>query len=179
MSRSILFPCKSLCQRPGMRLRLPAVLGFLATGCSVPETRVEHDRIPLTLTEIFTASGGAGRAVLSPDGETIAVSGPAPGGGSGIHLLTGTSGADGPPTFRTSGGSQVWSPDGKLLAYIAGAHSTSRLPERRAGRSSRESRAFGRPPGPRTAGPLRTTPGSPAIRTSGLSPPMESRRPCR
>ena len=81
---------------------------------------MEHDRIPLTLTEIFTAGGGAGRAVLSPDGETIAVSGPAPGGGSGIHLLTGASGADGPPTFRTSGGSQAWSPDGERLAYIAG-----------------------------------------------------------
>ncbi|WP_420635131.1 prolyl oligopeptidase family serine peptidase [Candidatus Palauibacter sp.] len=35
-------------------------------------------------------------------------------------MLTGASGAAGPPTFRTSGGSQVWSPDGKFLAYIAG-----------------------------------------------------------
>ncbi|WP_419948335.1 prolyl oligopeptidase family serine peptidase [Candidatus Palauibacter sp.] len=79
------------------------------------------DPIPLTLENIFTAGGGAGRAVLSPDGETIAVSGPAPGGsGNGIHLVAWGEEAEGASTFWVRGGSQVWSPDGERIAFLSG-----------------------------------------------------------
>ena len=104
------------------------ILGLLATGCVAPESGVDESRIPLTLENVFTAGGGAGRAALSPDGSILAVAGPAEGSGArGIHLVpalptadpaTATERATG--TFWTAGGSQVWSADGERLAYIAG-----------------------------------------------------------
>ena len=75
--------------RPSPSLPLgAALLALTGAACSFPSTDPATDGIPLTLENIFRGGGGAGRAVLSPDGEMIAVSGPAPdGGGSGIHLM--------------------------------------------------------------------------------------------
>ncbi|MYG18582.1 MAG: hypothetical protein F4208_03215, partial [Gemmatimonadales bacterium] len=110
------------------RRRRYAVLGLLAVGCSPPGGGVVDDgRIPLTLENLFTAAGGAGRAVLSPDGSMLAVAGPVEGaGGRGIHLVpTSATGevaaAEGEAaTFRLAGGAQTWSPEGERLAFIAG-----------------------------------------------------------
>ncbi|MXX79131.1 MAG: S9 family peptidase [Gemmatimonadales bacterium] len=107
---------------------LYAVLGLLAVGCSPPGGGVVDDgRIPLTLENLFTAAGGAGRAVLSPDGSMLAVAGPVEGaGGRGSHLVpTSATGevaaAEGEAaTFRLAGGAQTWSPEGERLAFIAG-----------------------------------------------------------
>lgn len=106
------------------------VLGLLAVGCSSPGGGVvDEGRIPLTLENIFTAAGGAGRAVLSPDGSMLAVAGPAEAtGGRGIHLVpvpaTGESAVSEPKaaTFRLAGGAQTWSPEGERLAFIAGGN---------------------------------------------------------
>ncbi|WP_419947503.1 prolyl oligopeptidase family serine peptidase [Candidatus Palauibacter sp.] len=112
------------------RYLLPALMGLLAAGCSSPGGGVdEAGRIPLTLENVFTAGGGAGRAVLSPDGSTLAVSGPAEGGGgSGVHLVpvpataeVAAAGGDA-STFRVAGRAQTWSPDGGRLAFIAGGN---------------------------------------------------------
>jgi len=72
--------------------------------------------MPLTLDNIYGAGGGAGRAVLSPDGEWLAVSGRGP-AGSGIHLQR----VDGTERrLWIPGGSQTWAPDGDRLAFTAG-----------------------------------------------------------
>ena len=110
------------------RHALHALIGLLAVGCSSPGGRVaDEGRIPLTLENIFTAAGGAGRAVLSPDGSMLAVAGPVEGaGGRGIHLVptsatTEVAAAEGDAaTFRLAGGAQTWSPEGERLAFIAG-----------------------------------------------------------
>jgi len=107
-----------------------AVMGFLAVlamGCSSPGgAGVDEGRIPLSLENIFTAAGGAGRAVLSPDGSMLAVAGPIEGaGGRGIHLVPAAAAAEvaaaggAAATSRVAGRAQTWSPDGERLAYIA------------------------------------------------------------
>ena len=91
----------------------------LAVACVPAETQSGDpgpDELELTLENIYRNGGGAGRAVPSPDGRTIAVSGRTA-DGAGIHLL---SVGGGSPTFWVSGGSQTWSPDGGRLAYTAG-----------------------------------------------------------
>ena len=106
----------------GSRFRFGAALFALAvTACGSPAPETGETGIPLTLENIFRRGGGAGRAVLSPDGATIAVSGPHPrAGGSGIHLVPWGGAADGASTFWVRGGSQVWSPDGERIAFLAG-----------------------------------------------------------
>ncbi|MDE2878425.1 MAG: hypothetical protein OXO55_05875, partial [Gemmatimonadota bacterium] len=112
------------------RYLLPALMGLLAAGCSSPGGGVdEAGRLPLTLENVFTAGGGAGRAVLSPDGSTLAVSGPAGGaGGPGVHLVPVPATADevaaagDASTFRVPGRAPTWSPDGGRLAFIAGGN---------------------------------------------------------
>ncbi len=106
-----------------------AVIGLLALGCSPPGGGVVDGRIPLTLENIFTAAGGAGRAVLSPDGSVLAVAGPVDGaGGRAIHLVptssTGPVAAAGgeAATSWLPGGAQTWSPEGGRLAFIAGGN---------------------------------------------------------
>ncbi|WP_419942006.1 prolyl oligopeptidase family serine peptidase [Candidatus Palauibacter sp.] len=108
--------------RPSTSLPLgAALLALTGAACSFPSTDPAADEIPLTLENIFRGGGGAGRAVLSPDGEMIAVSGPAPDdGGSGIHLVPAGAEADGSATFWLRGGSQIWSPDGERIAFLAG-----------------------------------------------------------
>ncbi len=107
---------------------LHAAMGFLAVlavGCSSPGGGVvDEGRVPLTLENIFTAAGGAGRAVLSPDGSMLAVAGPIEGtGGRGIHLVPAeeaAAAAGGEAATPWVGGrAQTWSPDGERLAYIA------------------------------------------------------------
>ncbi len=109
---------------------LHAAMGFLAVlavGCSSPGGGVvDEGRVPLTLENIFTAAGGAGRAVLSPDGSMLAVAGPIEGtGGRGIHLVPAPAAAEvavaggAAATSRVAGRAQTWSPDGERLAYIA------------------------------------------------------------
>ncbi len=115
--------------RPARKRRAYGVIfGLLAAGCATAEGDLDEGPIPLTLENIFTAGGGAGRVALSPDGSALAVAGPAEGsGGRGIHLLptlataevSGPAGGDA-GTFWTAGGSQVWSPDGERLAFIRG-----------------------------------------------------------
>ncbi|WP_428275019.1 prolyl oligopeptidase family serine peptidase [Candidatus Palauibacter sp.] len=112
----------------GKRHALHALIGLLSVGCSSPGGGVvDEGRIPLTLENIFTAAGGAGRAVLSPDGSMLAVAGPVEGaGGRGIHLVptsatTEAAAAGGEAAaFRLAGGAQTWSPEGERLAFIAG-----------------------------------------------------------
>ena len=115
--------------RPARKRRAPAVIfGLLAAGCATADGDFDQGPIPLTLENIFTAGGGAGRVALSPDGSTLAGAGPAEGsGGRGIHLIptrataevSGPAGGDA-GTFWTAGGSQVWSPDGARLAFVRG-----------------------------------------------------------
>ena len=103
------------------------LLAVLAMGCSSPGgAGVDEGRIPLTLENIFAAAGGAGRAVLSPDGSMLAVAGPIEGtGGRGIHLVPAAAEAEvaaaggEAATPRVAGRAQTWSPDGERLAYIA------------------------------------------------------------
>lgn len=104
-----------------------ALIGLLAVGCSSPGGGVVGEgRVPLTLENVFTAAGGAGRAVLSPDGSMLAVAGPArETGGRGIHLVpTPATGEPAVPerdaaTLWLAGGAQTWSPEGERLAFIA------------------------------------------------------------
>lgn len=112
------------------RVARRAVFGFLsgllATGCASPGGSVEEGLVPLTLEDVFTSGGGAGRTALSPDGSMLAVVGPGRGSrGRGIHLVptaaaveaTDEEGAG--DTFWTAGGSQTWSPAGDRLAFMA------------------------------------------------------------
>ena len=107
---------------------LHAVIGLLAVGCSSPGGQVVNEgRIPLSLENIFTAAGGAGRAVLSPDGSMLAVAGPVEGAeGRGIHLVPTSATAEvaaaegDAEARRVAGGAQTWSPEGERLAFIAG-----------------------------------------------------------
>lgn len=109
---------------------LYAAMGFIAAGCSSPGGGGGDERwIPLTLENVFTAGGGAGRVALSPDGSMLAVAGPAEGtGGRGIHLVPTPATAEvaavggEAATFFGAGGAQTWSPDGGRLAFIAGGN---------------------------------------------------------
>ena len=106
-------------RRPPVRLAA-ALLACAGWACAGPSADVTCDALPLTLENIFRGGGGAGRAVPSPDGERIAVSGPAPDGGSGIHLVEWDGEADGASTFWVRGGAHVWSPDGERIAFLSG-----------------------------------------------------------
>ena len=120
---------------------LHAVIGLLAVGCSSPGGGVvDEARVPLSLENIFTAAGGAGRAVLSPDGSRLAVAGPVDGaGGRAIHLVPISATAETAAVGREAatswlaGGAQTWSPEGGRLAFIAGGD----LVVAEAGRSDR------------------------------------------
>ncbi|WP_419859668.1 S9 family peptidase [Candidatus Palauibacter sp.] len=120
---------------------LHAVIGLLAVGCSSPGGGVvDEARVPLSLENIFTAAGGAGRAVLSPDGSRLAVAGPVDGaGGRAIHLVPISATAETAAVGREAatswlaGGEQTWSPEGGRLAFIAGGD----LVVAEAGRSDR------------------------------------------
>ena len=106
-------------RRAARSVAVPLALAGLA--CAVPSANPASAGIPLTLENIFRGSGGAGRAVPSPNGEVIAVSGPEPGtGASGIHLVSWDGEANGASTFWVRGGSQVWSPDGERIAFLSG-----------------------------------------------------------
>ena len=102
-------------------IRLAAsLLACAGVACAGPSAEPAGDALPLTLENIFRGGGGAGRAVPSPDGERIAVSGPAPDGGSGIHLVPWDGEADDASTFWVRGGAHVWSPDGARIAFLSG-----------------------------------------------------------
>ena len=109
------------------RTRTP--LRPLATGlavaalaaCSGPDLPVRNV-LPLTLENIYRQGGGTGRAAISPDGETVAVSGSGP-EGAGIYLVP-SGRAPGASSeraeFWVQGASHVWSPDGTRLAFTRG-----------------------------------------------------------
>jgi len=167
---------------------VPAVLGDAAhrnVPTEPPGGRVdEAGRIPLTLENVFTAGGGAGRAVLSPDGSTLAVAGPAGGaGGSGVHLVPIPATADvvaaggDASTFRVAGRAQTWSPDGGRLAFIAGGDllvAATGEPGRVVSEGASGLRAPSWSPDGEA---LRTTPRCPVPRISGSWTPPGRRRP--
>ncbi len=81
--------------------------------------------LPLTLENIYRVGSGAGRSVLSPDGQRVAVSGSGK-KGPGVYVsLIGE--ADTQWELLAQGASQVWSPDGTKLAFThnAGLHIAS------------------------------------------------------
>ena len=71
--------------------------------------------LALPLENIYRAGGGAGRSVLSPDGQRIAVSGSGK-EGLGIYVVS-ADGGDNQWELLAQGASQVWSPDGTKVAF--------------------------------------------------------------
>jgi len=94
----------------------------IVSACGGPVITVQDGRNALTLQNIFGAARGAGRAVLSSDGQTVAVSGSGPAGAGIYAVATGArTGEFGEQVdFWAQGGSQTWSPDASHLAFTRG-----------------------------------------------------------
>jgi dipeptidyl aminopeptidase/acylaminoacyl peptidase len=94
-------------------------------ACEGLPSPLRDPSLPLTLENIYRVGSGAGRSVLSPDGQRVAVSGSGK-KGPGIYVsLIGE--ADTQWELLAQGASQVWSPDGTKLAFThdAGLHIVS------------------------------------------------------
>ncbi len=109
-------------RHPGGRLAscvlCSLALSLSGAGSARAQTAADPAGLPLTLDDIYRNAGGAAAAVLSPDGDWLAVSGRGP-AGAGVYRVA----ADGrePPGLWTRGGSPAWAPDGSRIAVTRGS----------------------------------------------------------
>ena len=118
----------------------------LLLACSTPDPVAESlaETVPLTLETIFERGGGAGSAVIAPDGRWAAVVARA-GGGPGIYLVPTAVGALPASRLLMRGGSPVWSPDGARLAFVADGELRATVVDGGAAEEAPESLASGLP----------------------------------
>ncbi len=107
---------------PDLRASLTLLAVVTLASCSGPSITVYDGREQLTLQNIFERSSGAGRAVLSSDGRTVAVSGSGS-AGPGIYAVPTAGSGEASveqAAFWVQGGSQTWSPQADRLALTRG-----------------------------------------------------------